>query len=132
MDRPGCLPGHSCRAIWCYRRQKSVLFFVFFFFLTLSPTSNLVIQIGTIMAERFMYLPSLGFAGCVVVAVYAICRRLPAARRDPRIAQAVLAVICIALAARTFARNIDWLDDKTLWTSAMKASPASFKTHMAV
>ena len=126
-----CL-GAGAAAVWCYRRQKAVLFFVAFFFFTLSPTSNLVIQIGTIMAERFMYLPSIGFAGCLVVAVYAICRRLPVAVHDPRIAPAVLAVICIALLARTFARNNDWLDEKTLWTSAVEASPDSFKTHMAL
>ena len=92
-----CL-GAAVVALWCYRRQEAVLFFVAFFFVTLSPTSNLVIPIGTIMAERFMYLPSIGFAGCLVVAVYAICRRLPAAMQDPRIAPAVLSIVCVALA----------------------------------
>ena len=53
-------------AIVCYRRSKPVFFFIAFFFAALAPTSNLAILIGTIMAERFLYLPSIGFAGCLV------------------------------------------------------------------
>ena len=89
----------------------------------LAPTSNLVILIGTMMAERFLYLPSIGFAGCLVVAVHAVCRRLP------RVATVALALVCVAFAARTYTRNFDWFDDLTLWTSAVKVCPASYKTH---
>ena len=110
----------AAAAIFCYRRHKAVCFFIAFFFAALAPTSNLVILIGSIMAERFLYLPSLGFAGCLVWAIY----------RRPRMAPAVLGVICAALAVRTYARNIDWLDDQSLWTSAAKVCPASYKTHL--
>ena len=107
-------------AIFCYRRHKVVCFFMVFFFAALAPTSNLVILIGSIMAERFLYLPSVGFAGCLVWAIY----------RRPRMAPAVLALICAALAVRTYARNIDWLDDQSLWASAAKVCPASYKTRL--
>jgi tetratricopeptide (TPR) repeat protein len=109
-------------AIFCYRRHKAVCFFMAFFFAALAPTSNLVILIGSIMAERFLYLPSVGFAGCLVWAIY----------RRPRIAPAALGLICAALAIRTYARNIDWLDDQSLWASAAKVCPASYKTHLHV
>ena len=113
-------------AIACYRRGKPVFFFIAFFFATLAPTSNLLIFIGTIMAERFLYLPSIGFAGCLVVAVYAVCRRLP------RIAPAALALVSVAFAARTYTRNFDWFDDLSLWTSAAKTNLASYKTHTSL
>jgi tetratricopeptide (TPR) repeat protein len=113
-------------AVGCYRRAKPVFFFIAFFFAALAPTSNLAISIGTIMAERFLYLPSIGFAGCLVAAVYAICRRIP------RAAPAVLVLVTVAFAARTYARNFDWFDDQSLWTSAVKASPDSFKTHSSL
>jgi tetratricopeptide (TPR) repeat protein len=109
-------------AIYCYRRHKVVCFFIVFFFAALAPTSNLAILIGSIMAERFLYLPSVGFAGCLVWAIY----------RRPRMAPAVLGLICAALAVRTYARNSDWLDDQRLWTSAAKVCPASYKTHLHV
>jgi len=117
-------------AILCYRRIKPVFFFIAFFFVTLAPTSNVFIRIGAIMAERFLYLPSIGFAGCLVIAVYAACRRLPASWPASRIATVALALICVALACRTFIRNFDWFDESTLWTSAVRSSSASAKTHM--
>jgi hypothetical protein len=46
-------------------------------------------------------------------------------------APAVLGAICLAFAARAYARNFDWLDDLSLWTSEVKAAPASYKAHMA-
>jgi tetratricopeptide (TPR) repeat protein len=110
----------AAAAVLCYRRHKVVCFFVAFFFAALAPASNLVILIGSILAERFLYLPSVGFAGCLVWAIY----------RRPRIAPVVLALICAALAVRTYARNIDWLDDRSLWASAAKVCPASYKTHL--
>ena len=57
------------------RTGKPLLFFLVFFFVALSPTSNLIVLIGSIMAERFLYLPSVGLAGCVVAAVYALGQR---------------------------------------------------------
>jgi tetratricopeptide (TPR) repeat protein len=110
-------------AIACYRRSKPVFFFIAFFFAALAPTSNLAILIGTIMAERFLYLPSIGFAGCLVWAVYTAGKRFPSA------APAALALVCVAFAARTYTRNFDWFDDLSLWTSATQACPASYKPH---
>jgi tetratricopeptide (TPR) repeat protein len=117
-------------AIQCYRRSKPLFFFIAFFFATMAPTSNLIILIGPIMAERFLYLPSLGFAGCVVLAIDAFCRRMPARYAwSHRLAPAVIAMICIAFGIRAFYRNFDWIDDETLWSSAVQVCPASFKTH---
>jgi hypothetical protein len=41
----------------------------------------------------------------------------------------VLATIVVLFGARAWVRNRDWRDDVTLWTSAVKASPNSFKAH---
>jgi hypothetical protein len=57
------------------RTGKPLLFFLVFFFVALSPTSNLIVLIGSIMAERFLYLPSVGLAGCVVAAIHALGQR---------------------------------------------------------
>jgi tetratricopeptide (TPR) repeat protein len=125
-------------AIRCYKAAKPVFFFIAFFFVTLVPTSNLLVLIGSVMAERFLYLPSIGFAGCLVMAIRAAYRR--AAYRgtasgwpEPRVAVPVIfAAISLAFAARTFARNFDWQDDATLWSSGVRSAPASFKTHMCL
>lgn len=118
-------------AVVCWRRrQRAVFFFLAFLFAALAPTANLAILIGTVMAERFLYLPSIGFAGCLVVAVYAVCRRLPAGWPWRRVAAPVLlAAIGLAFAGRTFARNFDWASETALWTSAVQVCPDSYKTH---
>jgi tetratricopeptide (TPR) repeat protein len=107
-----------------YRRARPVLFFIALFAATIAPVANLVILVGSIMAERFLYLPSIGFAGVLVWSALALRRRVPARRMG-----AALAVACLALAARTWARNSDWLDDRTLWASAVQVCPDSYKAH---
>ncbi len=112
--------------VWLSRRaQKPAVFFLLFFFLALLPTSNLIVPIGSIMAERFLYLPSIGLAGCAAAALWPVSR-------SPRAARArliTLALVCVALGARTYARNLDWKDDLSLWTSATEVVPGSAKAH---
>ena len=52
-----CL-GAVLLAVRWYRTRKPLFFFLAFFFVALAPASNLAILIGSIMAERFVYLPS--------------------------------------------------------------------------
>jgi tetratricopeptide (TPR) repeat protein len=117
-------------ALLSYRRAKPVFFFIAFFLVTIAPVSNLVILVGSIMAERFLYLPSIGFAGCLVWAALAAYRRAPANWPPARtVLPVALTVACAALAARTWARNSDWRDERSLWASAVQACPNSYKTH---
>jgi len=74
------------------------------------------------MAERFLYLPALGFAGCLVY----LMTKLP-----PRVGRVACVAACVLLAARTYARNEDWKTEQSLWSSAAQAAPGSYKVHMA-
>jgi protein O-mannosyl-transferase len=102
---------------------KPLFFFIVFFLIAVSPTSNLIVLVGSIMAERFIYLPSIALAGCAVVALQFLRRTKPVAM------QTAVALICLALAARTYARNFDWHDGVTLWTSAVQAYPETARAH---
>jgi hypothetical protein len=121
LSLAGCL-GATCAAIVYRRRNPLLAFFIGFFFLTLAPTANILIPIGTIMAERLLYLPAIGFVGCLVL----LLGRLLRGRALPVAA----ALIAVAFAGRTFARNFDWQDDARIWLAARAASPNSFKTHL--
>jgi tetratricopeptide (TPR) repeat protein len=124
-----CL-GAALLAVRWYRTPKPLSFFLAFFFVALAPMSNLAILIGSIMAERFVYLPSIGLAGCVVAAIYALGRQISRRRLFVvRAAWIALGLLCLACAARTYARNFDWLDERSLWTSAVDVCPESAKTH---
>ncbi len=115
-----------------YRRtSKPLFFFLFFFLITLSPSSNLVILAGSIMAERFVYLPYVGLAGCLVTVIRAVSSRLALNRAlTLRWANVSMWLACAAFAGRTYARNFDWRDELSLWTSAVSASPESAKSHL--
>lgn len=151
----GIIVGLFANAIWNYRRNKAVFFFTLFFFGTLLPASNLIPNptfgtslldktgwcIGSIMAERFLYLPSLGFAGCLVIFIYALCRNIVGhldisgwAQRVwlQTLARGLLGFIVILFGVRTFLRNFDWENDIQLWTKAAQACPNSFKTHKSL
>ena len=81
------------------------------------PVSNLLFPIGTIMAERFLYLPAIA----VAFGLAQLCR-WPAGR------VAVCAIV-LAFGARTWARNSDWHDNLSMAESLVRTSPASFKGH---
>jgi hypothetical protein len=109
-----------------YRRQPALFFFGLFAFGTFLPTSNLLFPIGTIMAERLLYLPAYGLIACLVLAVYGIGERTQ--RRV--FAPAVLILAMLGCSVRTWKRNPDWQNNLTLAESTVRASPRSFKAHM--
>jgi protein O-mannosyl-transferase len=112
-----------------FRRDRRFFFLILFALGALLPTSNLLFPIGTIMAERFLYLPAIGFAGCLVAAAMALKRRAPGSH--PAI-YAALGLIVLLLVGRTFARNFDWRTEDALWRSAEAAQPDSFRPHGAL
>ena len=118
----------AAAALLMFRFNRTVFFFAGLAFVTFLPTSNLVFPIGTIMAERFLYLPSIALAVCVVVALYAAGRRTGMARLAP----VTLCLIVAAFTVRTWARNSDWRDDVSLMTAAAETSPHSYKSHRAL
>jgi len=116
-------------AVRLRRTWKAMCFFIIFFFVAFAPTGIAV----PIMAERFMYLPSIGLAGCLVAGIYALGRRLsPRWPASPRVAWIAMGIACLALAMRTHARNFDWRDDLSLWSSAVEVVPASALAHMSL
>ncbi len=88
-----------------------------------SVTANLLMPTGTIMGERLAYLPSVGF--CLLFAL--IWMRLE--KRQRGLAWTLLAVVLVALGARTVVRNRDWQDNFSLFSSAVQAAPGSAKVH---
>ena len=109
-----------------YRRQHAMFFFGLFAFGTFLPTSNLLFPIGTIMAERLLYLPAYGLIACLVLVVYWLGGRT----RMRVLAPAVLLLAMLGFAVRTWERNPDWQNNLTLAESTVRASPRSFKAHV--
>jgi protein O-mannosyl-transferase len=111
--------------LFLYRRNRTVFFLACFALVNLVPVSNLFFPIGSIMAERFLYLPLAGLLACLVMGIYAVAERT----RVALLAPSLLCIIALGFCLRTWTRNLDWQNDLAMATSAVRTSPNSFKTH---
>jgi hypothetical protein len=109
-------------AVLLFRWNRTGFFLACFAFINFLPASNLLFPIGTIMADRLLYLPSLGLLACAVQAIYA-------GTRNSRIAAAVLCVIAAGFGVRTWMRNQDWNSEFAIATADVRTCPNSFKLH---
>lgn len=94
------------------------------FFIALLPVAQ-IIPHHELMAEHFLYLPSIGF---FLVVGYAVQRGL-----EGRYAVGVagtFAIILLLLSVRTVVRNRDWADDLTLWTKTVQTAPRSIRARL--
>jgi tetratricopeptide (TPR) repeat protein len=108
-----------------FTKNRLYFFFGAFAFITFVPVANLLFVTGTIMAERFLYLPSVGFAACAVMIMFAIGERTKL-----RVLAPALLCMCIAgFAARTWVRNADWQTELSIARASVRTSPNSFKAH---
>jgi protein O-mannosyl-transferase len=116
-----------------FKWNRLAFFFAAFAFVTFLPVANLLFQTGTIMAERFLYLPSVGFVVCLVMLVYTIFRKFSArttAPIAPPIASVVLCLIIASFGLRTWMRNSDWHDDLSVAKASVHSAPNSFNSHL--
>jgi tetratricopeptide (TPR) repeat protein len=116
------LPG----LVFLFRRNRGAFFLVCFAIAWLAPVSNVIFPIGSIMAERFLYIPLLGVAVCAVLVTYDAATRFRLPAYAPT---AICLAIVAALSARTLVRNADWNDDLSMATATVQAAPGSFKSH---
>ena len=115
-----------CGIVMLWRRSPVAAFGLAFLALTFSIVSNFFITIGTICAERLMYLPSAGALIAAGVGAGRLATIVPSRRY---VASAVLAVLVVTGAVRTWTRNRDWANDFTLWSAAIEVAPASARVH---
>jgi len=124
-------------ALWMLRRSaaSAVAFACSWYLIAILPASNLPFSIGTIFAERLLYLPSVGI--CLAVAfLWQSARqdclntwRLRPALTDRALASALLAAILI-FAGMTWARNPVWRNDLTLFSDTVEKAPRNAKAHL--
>jgi tetratricopeptide (TPR) repeat protein len=107
-----------------WRRRDLISFGIAFFLITLSIVSNIVFPVGTNMAERFMFMPSVGFALVVAVVLAKILRG--------QILIITLATIALLMSIKTVTRNMAWRDNYTIFTTDIKVSENSAKLQTSV
>jgi len=119
--------------IYSYMKNRLVFYSLAFFAIGLSIVSNLVFIIGTIMAERLLYLPGIGFA-IAAGALLEAGRQYLSKKKSPKLATmsaaVLLGVVCILFAVRTVIRTFDWRSQLTIYQQAIRAVPYNSKVRM--
>lgn len=115
----------------CLRGARVVTFSVLWFFATLLPVSNLVPITGSMMAERWLYLPSVGFCLAAGAAFVAALRRCPSPgwRRGLILAFALLLGL---YGGRIVLRNPELKDGYTAFQKLVRDLPGSYFAHSAL
>ncbi len=113
--------------LWLSWRVSRLLFFaIAFYVVTFAIVSNVAVPIGTIMAERLTYLPSVGF----ILAVTILLRWPFRNRSRPaqlRWLMLVTLPIVVALSWRSADRSGDWASEESLFLHDVAVSPGSAK-----
>jgi Tfp pilus assembly protein PilF len=127
----GLAAAESGLALWCWRRARPAGIGLALLAVTLLPASNLLVPIGTILAERLLYLPSVGFCLFAAEALRGAAARLPAREkaRSAVFAGAVAALVALH-GARSWVRIGDWQSEDRLFLADLAASPGSARVQL--
>ncbi len=116
-------------ALWKLKKRDTIAFGILFFFITFSITSNLLFNIGTIMNERFVFIPSLGFTLVAGYFFYWLFTSKSDLLRKGGIA--LFTIVSLFYSIKTFTRNFVWHDDFTLFLTDVKTSDKSIKCNIS-
>jgi tetratricopeptide (TPR) repeat protein len=112
-----------------YRYSKEIFFGIWWFLITLFPVYNLI-EIYNPLAERYLYLPLIGFCLVVPAVVHGLAVGIIS---NPKTAKAAALIPIVALiglySTATIARNPDWKSNFVLWSQTVKRSPDSLTAH---
>ena len=110
--------------VWLWKRARTAAFALLWMYATLAPVLNARWMPASVFAERYLYLPSVGFCWLVAWAGVGVWDRAGERRRGWRIALAgVLGVVALAGGLRIGVRNLDWRNDYVLYARTLEVHP---------
>lgn len=117
----GALLVYALRNVW---KKDLIAYGILFYFITFSLMSNIVFPIGTFMGERFLFMPTIGWA--LAVAVLA-ARFLLKNETQVRPFFLLVGLVGVLFTVRTIIRNPAWHSNYNLVTADLKTSSKSAK-----
>ena len=110
-----------CVIFWAgikaFRYNRLITFSLAWFFITLLPVCH-IIPHHELMAEHYLYLPSIGLFFLAGVTLYTWCRQKP-----PYLFFLIAGLLMVIFSMRTVDRNRDWKNAFTLWEKTIKTAP---------
>lgn len=106
------------------RKNRQVFFWLSFFIISLLPMLT-PLGISWIVAERYVYLGSLG----IFTSVALLIKKLNEIKKIKPAPLIIFGLIILTLLTRTVVRNQDWKNQDALWLATAKTSPSSPQNH---
>lgn len=91
------------------------------------PATNLFFYVGFVIAERVLYIPSMGFCLLVAVGLRSLCIRVRC-RSSRRALLLCSGVLVVLFGVKTVLRNKDWQNEEMLYKSGIYVNPAKGKS----
>lgn len=123
-------------------KKDPISFGILFYLIPLSLVSNIFIEIGSTLGERFLFTPSLGFCMAFVLVLFKLFNqdirgaksfsRINFGTKGIKIISLILGIVIAGLSYKTIARNADWKNNFTLFTADVENAPNSSRTHFAM
>jgi tetratricopeptide (TPR) repeat protein len=113
---------------WFWARSRSVAVGLAWFLLAVLPVSNLLFATGSLMAERTLYLPSVGLS---VLTAGVFGSAITAPVRTRRLLQGLAVAVLIGLSARSFVRTPSWASSFSVMQALVREHPTSWRAHKA-
>lgn len=102
---------------------------ILWFAITVLPVSNLLFPVGILLAERTLYLPSVGLSLAIAGAASWVAGYTPTRVRP---AAAVLLLALVAAGIRTWKQNPVWRETGTVLTYLVREHPANYRAQWAL
>jgi protein O-mannosyl-transferase len=116
-------------AVWRVRRNVPVVALgCALFVITVSVVANVLVPLEVLLAERLLYLPSVGVTLAFAGALATLAERVPSSRRW---VIATTGLVVVLLAARSAARAPVWRSNDVLFAQMERDAPGSFRPHWA-
>jgi hypothetical protein len=96
--------------------------------IALLPSSNFLVPTGILLAERTLFLPSIGAMLVVGAALPLIASRIPNPRHRA-VGLAAVALLTTAGIVRSEVRTRVWRDNETLFTTSVVDAPLAYRSH---
>lgn len=120
----GLAAGVFALALYGWRRDRRLAAGIAWIVVALFPASNLLFVTGIVLAERTLYLPSVGISLLLSLA-WERAATIPRAR----LLAVAYAALLAAFAVRTVARNPEWRNGAAIFNSLRREHPESYVAH---
>ncbi|XP_054716844.1 LOW QUALITY PROTEIN: protein O-mannosyl-transferase TMTC2-like [Uloborus diversus] len=119
---------HSFQAVTDCQCHAAVIMAIGLLVIPFIPATNLFFYVGFVVAERVLYIPSMGFCLLVALGFEQLYKRQEGLLRR-RILFGLFLGIIVAMSVRTVRRNRDWLHEENLYRSGIPINPPKGKKY---